>query len=256
MRRRLVLPFMKRPTDPAAWAYDHKVGLCVMIIVYLILGIAFISAKIDLSGTPDQHTIYMVMEELPEEEPLTPEEREALEEALRQVRNEISNEDARDEAENQLDRNSAIPEDLAKEAQEVADRLEASREAREKGLQEEQEMIEAHEAKRNQSQDNNAEKQKDVKVRGNVIVSFSLEGRTFVYMHKPAYQCEGGGEVVVAIEVTRNGDVRSASVESASTSDPCMLDRAVDAAKRSTFNVSSSAPERQQGTITYLFIPQ
>ena len=45
-------------------------------------------------------------------------------------------------------------------------------------------------------------------------------------------------------------------VGNTTTNDDCILDRAVEAARLSRFNVDGSAPDRQQGTITYLFVPQ
>jgi len=256
-RRRIVLPFEKRPTDPGSWAYDHKVGLCITVIAYLILGIVFISAKIIIGRQTHENTIYISMEEIPpqpEQKPLTPEERQELEQSLREARNQISNEDSKTIAESQTLRNNPIPEDLAAQAQEVQDRMRASREAYEKGLSEEQAMIDARNAQKNKA--DKQEKQETVKVTGNVIISFSLAGRSAVYMHVPAYQCEGGGQVVVDITVNRNGKVTDASVGSTSTHDDCILDRAVEAARLSRFNVDGSAPDRQQGTITYLFVPQ
>ncbi len=256
-RRRIVLPFEKRPTDPGSWAYDHKVGLCITVIAYLVLGIVFISTKIIIGRQTPENTIYISMEDLPpqpEQKPLTPEERQELEQSLREARNQISNEDSKTIAESQTLRNNPIPEDLAEQAQEVQDRMRASREAYEKGLSEEQAMIDARNAQKKQTDP--SEKQETVKVKGNVIISFSLAGRSAVYMHVPAYQCEGGGQVVVNITVNRNGKVTAASVGSTSTNDECILDRAVEAARLSRFNVDGSAPDRQEGTITYLFVPQ
>ena len=255
-RRRIVLPFEKRPTDPGSWAYEHKVGLCVTVIAYLIVGIVFVSSKIIIGGQPHENTIYIAMEEIPpqpEQKSLTPEERKELEQSLREARNQISNEDSKTVAESQTLRNNPIPEDMAEKARQVQDRMRASREAYEKGLSEEQAMIDARNAQKNQKDDT---KQETVKVKGNVIISFSLAGRSAVYMHVPAYQCEGGGQVVVDITVNRNGMVTSSSLGSASTSDDCILDRALEAARLSRFNVDGTAPDRQQGTITYLFVPQ
>ena len=69
-----------------------------------------------------------------------------------------------------------------------------------------------------------------------------------------AYQCEGGGEVVVGITVNPSGEVVAAKV--ASGGDDCMREAALEAARNSLFNIDDSAPARQSGTITYLFIPQ
>ena len=134
----------------------------------------------------------------------------------------------------------------------VAARMRASREAYERGLREEQAMIDAHNAGK-RSKDNQGKKQEDVRVPGNVLISFSLAGRTFTYMHVPAYQCEGSGQVVVSISVNRNGKVTSASVRSATSGEECLSERALEAARLSRFNVDASAPASQSGTITYLF---
>ncbi len=256
--RRIVLPFEKRPADPGTWAYEHKVGLCVTVIAYLILGIVFVSAKIIVGGETPSNTIYIAMEQLPpqpEQKPLTPEERKELEDNLRNARNQISNEDSKTEASRQTMRNNPIPQEIAEQAKEVQDRMAASRAAYEKGLDEEQAMIDARNAQRNQKNPEDS-KQETVKVKGNVIVSFSLPGRSAVYMHIPAYQCEGGGQVVVGIAVNRSGKVVSTSVGNTTTDDNCIIDRAIEAARLSSFNADGSAADRQTGTITYLFVPQ
>ena len=36
-RPRIRLPFEKSRTDVGEWAYDHRVGLCITLIVYLVL---------------------------------------------------------------------------------------------------------------------------------------------------------------------------------------------------------------------------
>ena len=38
----LRLPFDGRREDAGSWAYDHRVGLCVTIIAYLVFGIVFV----------------------------------------------------------------------------------------------------------------------------------------------------------------------------------------------------------------------
>lgn len=268
-RGRIVLPFDPQPVDLGTWTYEHKVGLCVMIIAYLVLGIIFVTTKLVVGGAPpDQHTIYLDMVPPPPEQKqeLTPEERRQMEADLSNAHNAISNEDARNEASRQNARTSGagsggsqgssngspIPDNIADEADAVAARMRASREAYERGLREEQAMIDAHNAGK-RSKDNQGKKQEDVRVPGNVLISFSLAGRTFTYMHVPAYQCEGSGQVVVSISVNRNGKVTSASVRSATSGEECLSERALEAARLSRFNVDASAPASQSGTITYLF---
>ena len=82
-----------------------------------------------------------------------------------------------------------------------------------------------------------------------MTVSFSLVDpvRHARHLVVPAYQCEGGGEVVVRITVNRAGEVTHASVASGG---------AVRAARNSVFDINDAAPARHTGTITYIFIPQ
>lgn len=108
-RDRIVLPFDPQPVDLGTWTYEHKVGLCVMIIAYLVLGIIFVTTKLVVGGAPpDQHTIYLDMVPPPPEQKqeLTPEERRQMEADLSNAHNAISNEDARNEASRQNARTS------------------------------------------------------------------------------------------------------------------------------------------------------
>ena len=40
-RQRMHLPFENRKQDAGEWAYDHRLGLSVMVIAYLLMGIVF-----------------------------------------------------------------------------------------------------------------------------------------------------------------------------------------------------------------------
>ena len=64
----------------------------------------------------------------------------------------------------------------------------------------------------------------------------------------------GGGEGTVSITVGRVGRVTGAKVVEGG--DDCMRETALRAARNSLFNIDQTAPARQQGTITYIFIPQ
>ena len=127
--------------------------------------------------------------------------------------------------------------------------MRANREAYEQGLAEERAIRERR------GKEDGAERQ-DRKVKGRVTVSFSITDpvRTSRYLEVPAYLCEGGGDVVVEITVNRAGEVVNARVQSGG--DECMRESALRAARVSRFNIDQSAPARQQGTITYIFIPQ
>lgn len=254
---RLHLPFENRHKDAGEWAYDHRVGLSVMIICYLVLGIVFVSSKIILNDKPHLQGIYIDLQDL---ETLA-EEKERLEREVEMkqlqanmdwssVRNLTSNEALLNE--NLKDDRGTRTEALNASAREIAEGMESNRAAYEAGLAEAEAILDKGRAK---SEDKTTEGQ-DSKFKGNVTVSFVLKDpvRTKRHLVVPAYRCEGGGEVVVAITVNRGGEVTAAKVVSGG--DESMREAALDAAWKSLFNIDMSAPERHNGTITYLFIPQ
>lgn len=92
---------------------------------------------------------------------------------------------------------------------------------------------------------------------GPSVVSYNLDGRKASRLSIPAYRCIGGGDVTVIITVDNAGYVVNAKVlEEVSSSDICLQEFAVRAAKMSRFSSSSSAPLKQRGEIVYRFIPQ
>jgi len=93
--------------------------------------------------------------------------------------------------------------------------------------------------------------------KGPSVISYSLDGRKATSLPIPVYKCIGGGDVSVAIYVNRKGYVIGASViNNASSSDACLREFAVRAAKSSRFTASASSPEKQVGEIVYRFIAQ
>lgn len=253
-RPRLKLPFDNRREDAGSWAYDHRVGLCVTLIAYLVLMIAFVSSKIVIGRRASQQGMYIDLQSLAELE----EERDRLEREVsqrqeqdpidwRSIRNRASNENALNE-ELRDDRGTNTAE-LNEAAAEAEARMRANREAYEEGLAEER-------AIRQRSGAGGESEHRDVRVKGRVTVSFSLTNpvRTSRWLEIPAYRCEGGGEVIVAVTVNRAGEVTAARIREGG--DECMRQAALEAARASLFNIDSSAPARQEGTITYIFIPQ
>lgn len=254
-RQRLHLPFENRREDAGVWAYDHRAGLCVTLIVYLVLMIAFVTSKIVIGERPHQQGMYIDLQTLTELE----EERDRLQAEVESrqngeaidwgsVRNEVSNENALNEQlKDDRGTNTAALNDAAADA---AARMQANREAYEQGL------AEAEAIGGGTRRDAAEGKHEDRKVKGSVTVSFSLVNpvRQSVDLNVPAYRCEAGGQVVVAIVVNRAGEVTSARVVSGG--DDCMREAALRAARISTFNIDTEAPARHQGTITYTFIPQ
>ena len=212
-RARLRLPFDNRREDAGEWAYDHRIGLCITLIAYLVLMIAFVSSKIVVGRRPHQQGMFIDLQSLAELE----QERDRLAEEVRRrqqegeeidwrsIRNEVSNENALNEKlRDDRGTNAAALNDAAAEAEA---RMRANREAYEQGLAEERAI---REGRRGREEG----RHEDRKVKGRVTVSFSLKNpvRQSVDLSVPAYRCEGGGEVVVAIVVNRAGEVVSARV--------------------------------------------
>jgi hypothetical protein len=252
-RARLRLPFDDRHEDPINWIYDNRVGLCVTIIIYLVVSIVFVSAKIGASKREAPNTIYIDLGAVE----LLEEERDRLLEEVRRKNNEFDWKSVRNLSSNENALNENLEDEkgtdvselnAAAEAAEKARR--ANREAYERGLREAKSISE------NRQQSDGDSERKDSKRKGNVTVSFSFKNpvRYSRYLVKPAYRCEGGGEVVVAVAVNQRGEVVSASVVSGG--DECMRQTAIESARNSRFDINNSAPAKQQGTITYIFIPQ
>lgn len=253
-RPRLKLPFDNRREDAGTWAYDHRMGLSVTLIAYLVLMIVFVSSKIVVGRRASTQGMYIDIQTLAELQ----RERDRLEEEVRRrqeqdpidwksIRNAASNENAlNEELKDDRGTDAAAINEAAAEA---AERMRANREAYEQGLAEEQAI-----RQRNGAEDGT--ERQDRKLKGRVTVSFSLTNpvRTSRRLVVPAYQCEGGGEVEVQVTVNRAGEVTAAHVEYGG--DACMRETALRAARASLFNIDETAPARQQGTITYIFIPQ
>ena len=92
---------------------------------------------------------------------------------------------------------------------------------------------------------------------GPSVLSWQLDGRKATHLPIPAYRCVGAGEVTVIITVNNQGTVVDAKIDDgASSKDGCLRSFATRAARLSKFNASTTAPARQMGTITYLFVAQ
>lgn len=253
-RPRLKLPFDNRREDVGTWTYDHRIGLCVTLIAYLVLMIVFVSSKIVVGRKPHTQGMYIDLQTLAELE----QERDRLERLARErqerdpidwksIQNQVSNENALNEKlKDDRGTNAAALNDAAAEAER---RMRANREAYEQGLAEERAIRERGSAGEDSEH-------QDRKVKGRVTVSFSLTNpvRTSRWLEVPAYLCEGGGDVEVSITVDRAGKVVGARVVGGG--DACMRDEALRAARSSLFNIDETAPAKQTGTITYIFIPQ
>ena len=138
-RPRIKLPFDNRREDVGSWTYDHRIGLCVTLIAYLVLMIGFVSSKIVVGRRTHQQGMYIDLQTLAEME----QERDRLEREVRErqrqeeidwrsIRNQASNENALNEKlRDDRGTNAAALNEAAAEAEA---RMRANREAYEQGL--------------------------------------------------------------------------------------------------------------------------
>lgn len=94
--------------------------------------------------------------------------------------------------------------------------------------------------------------------RGPTRIYYELAGRHHVYLPIPIYKCEGAGQITLAIEVDQRGNVVKAepAASLSTTRDACLTETAVTHALRSRFNSDLSAPVRQAGFLTFVFVSQ
>ena len=89
------------------------------------------------------------------------------------------------------------------------------------------------------------------------MLSYTLDGRKASHLKIPAYRCYGSGDVTVIITVNNAGTVVGAKVlDTVSSSDQCLRNFAIRAARLSRFSASQTAPPNQTGEILYRFIAQ
>ena len=101
------------------------------------------------------------------------------------------------------------------------------------------------------------DKPKESNYSGPSVLSWHLDNRKASHLPIPAYRCFSGGMVTVVITVDNSGKVVDARVlDDVSSSDRCLRDFAVRAARMSRFSASPKAPSKQIGDIVYQFIAQ
>ncbi|MEN6619061.1 MAG: hypothetical protein ABFC28_06140 [Rikenellaceae bacterium] len=230
---------------------ENKVGLYLTVVVHLLVIIILLATKIDFVLSEEDSfvldfTQQEAAEKLEQEEQLKEEVSNELDDILSgrtNIRNVVVDASQRGKA--LKDDRFKNPNQIYEEAKKLQNKLNASKK----------------EAEAYQGSDNVAEPVKEQKksetYKGPSVISYSLDGRKAMSLPIPVYKCIGGGDVSVAIIVNRKGYVVAASVISkVSSSDVCLQDYAVKAARSSRFTASANAPERQVGEIIYRFIAQ
>ena len=237
----------------------HKVGILGTIALNLILAILFF--VFELKGRPHLHDT-MVMLDFESEyeivEPIEPEQSEPLLpqdalnpdqewEAIRNIAVDATKEDLNPGV---TDEKEIDADELYQEAQRIREEMQRNRELWEDAQNDDFVDIPNVEEKK-------AEPEEVGHYKGPTVISYFLKDRKARRLPVPAYKCEGGGQVVVDIEVEPNGTVSKASIDEAnSVIDDCMNQAAINAALASLFTASNKTQFVEKGSITYLFVPQ
>jgi hypothetical protein len=242
------------------------VGILGAIIIHLIAGIIFMVVKIGTLNINEYTKEYQIaLEEIsqPEKKDISSEVMSTSiekifqgdQEMLNIARNLASQPDVKINAEDYIDK---VKEELIRSGKLGKDNYIDDQ----KRLREISDQVQVSPENKN-DRDKESEKPKDsqemaAKYSGPTRIYYNLPGRTHTYLPIPIYKCEGSGKAVLAIEVNPKGIVISATiVESESTTtDPCLIETAVNSALVSRFNPDINAQKTQTGTLTYHFVAQ
>lgn len=240
--------------------YPHRRGIMGTVIVHLLAAIVLLSVQISKMEIPVPSEIVIDM-------PAPEEIKKAIEE--KEKKEEVQRKSSVEEVEQML-RSIAVNENAAKQqkskaesnVQEYIDDVMAELEAGEdvsgryKPKRDKNFMKDSLQNMRDRKE-KELDSLKSTFYSGKSSVSYNLKDRYARVLPIPVFKCENGGTVIVNIAVSRNGAVQKAEVaEAQSQADDCLWRVAVDAAKKSLFNVKADAPDLQYGTITYHFVKQ
>lgn len=232
---------------------EDRAGLYLTIIVHLVVLIIFLATQLGFSLQKENSFVldFTKQEELEkqqQEELFKDDISKRIEEML--AASEAGSIPVRNVA---VDRSSlkddrgTDAEELYKEAERLANELKNGFE-----VNREDEVPVAEQPSKEKSS-----KPEELTYKGPSVVSYELDGRKASKLSIPAYRCIGAGMVTVIITVDNAGNVIAAKVqEEASSTDQCLRNFAVRAARLSKFSSSPTAPARQGGNIVYQFIAQ
>jgi len=240
---------------------QHKVGILGTVSIHLTIAIILLIVK--MTANPTQKLVEVEVNFNNELLPITEEQKEkidreaiAIAQALHQgLEADVIKNVAVDAASNELnpslqDDKGINASDLYHEAGMVKQRMNENKENYEKTLTNGQEEIPNTPIK-------NTAPKEEGKYKGPAVISYYLEGRKAIVLPVPSYKCQYGGQVVVDIEVGRDGKVVKASIDPKnSVNDECINDAAIAAAYDSYFTVAPESIAKKKGSITYLFVPQ
>ncbi len=239
----------------------HKVGILGTIAVHLSLAIVLLVVKMNSNPTPRMVEVEVNFNN--ELLPITEEQKEFMDkealavaellhhgleaDAIKNVAVDAASTELNPTLQDDKGINAS---DLYREAGMVKQRLTENKDVYQKTLLNGQEEIPNTPVKNTAPKD-------ESKFKGPAVISYFLEGRKAIVLPVPSYKCQFGGQVVVDIEVGRDGKVIKATIDSKnSLNDDCIDNAAIAAANDSFFTVSTDSPTKQKGSVTYLFVPQ
>jgi len=242
---------------------QHKVGILGTISIHLMIAISLLIFKMNVTSTYNRYDIEVNFKN--EYLPITPEEKEILDrqeaiaitKAIRQgleastIKNIAVDETKSNELNPTLqDDRGTNASDLYGEASRLKEQMNTNKDKYDQSLLKGTEEIP-------NTPNKNIKPKEESKYKGPAVISYFLEGRKAMELPVPAYKCQFGGQVVVDIEVGRDGKVLKADIDSKnSIADECINTAAIKSALESSFTVSTQSAPRQKGSITYLFVPQ
>lgn len=232
---------------------DTLTGITVTVSVHLAV-IVFLLFAVVRTGVFDRGQSYL-FDFSKKETPLQDKEdkRSAAEQRVEQLLRDAGVQSVRETPRNVRVDRGALKDDRGTDAEKLYSEAERiAREYRENMSREDGEIDVV------QKQPQKKEEQKETPVyQGPSVLSYSLSGRKGSCLPIPAYKCVGEGEVTVIITVDPSGKVTNAKIqEEVSSTDTCLRNYALKAARASRFSANPSAPSRQIGNIVYSFIAQ
>jgi hypothetical protein len=241
-------------------------GLLVAIIIHLIAGITFMLIQIgslDIKEYSKEYQIALEEAPVPEKKSVPADIQGSSPEKIFQgdldvmniARNIANQPDVKINAEDYIDK---VKEELIKSGKLGKDNYIDEQKKAKESVQDGNIAIEKKEEKKKESDETKDSQKMAANYSGPTRIYYNLPGRTHTYLPIPIYKCEGSGKAVLTIEINPKGIVLSAKIITAesTTSDPCLVEAAVNSALISRFNPEINALKIQTGTITYLFVAQ
>ena len=242
------------------WLFRHRVGLLVVIAVYLVGGVVLATTRYNVELRPVEYIIEFV------DEAPTAEEVEALKRKRDMLQEDINRRLAAMEKVKNLQSNDAAEtagsvdqmqydSDMQEMMDKVASDMAQNRGDYESGMREVAGIGKGGSGGGSGGAKGTGEKGK---FSGAVTIAYSFENpvRHHRDLYVPAYRAKEGGVVVVDVWLDRNGTVTAARINS--STNPTLNDQALSAARhhRTLFKIDGSAPTSHRGTVTYTFVAQ